>query len=843
MNCRTVNLMCAVLAMPAGAAADDAAALAKQARAILQTHCAGCHGGGKGAAKGGFGFVLDHDRLLGRSLIVPGKARESELYLRVEQGDMPPPAKKVRPSAAEQKILQRWLDTGASSWDEGGRAAKVLSEREAAQAVVADLKRTDQRRRRFTRYLTLNHLAAARRTDMAGVREAAGKLLNSLSWHPRISLPLPVDADATILRIDLRDYKWTAGLWAKLAVAYPYRLGTWLGAAREFAALSGTETPALRADWFIANASRPPLYHDLLQIPPTDRALERLLQVDVPGNLQDDNVMRAGFNDSGVSKNNRLIERHDGAHGALWRSHDFAGNLGRQNLFEHPLGPNTGATSFQPAGGEIIFHLPNGLLGFMLVDASGRRIDKAPGEIVADPRRPDQRVETGISCMSCHARGILPKADQVRAHVDRNVAVFGRNVVDTVRALHAGKAVFQAQVERDNERYRKALESFGVRDPDQEPINLVTQRFEATLDGRTAAAELGMSPGQMASFLKRQPDMARIFGGLLTAGGTVQRETFQESFPELARRLLADDARATTIAADAAFKGHQGTVNAVTFSADGKRAASAGDDRLICIWEIPSGKVLARLQGSGGAIDALAFSPDGKFLLSAGQDRLVRLWDVQQHQLSRVFRGHTDRVRCVAFAPDGKRAVSGGDDNSVRVWKVSDGSELAALAGHGKAITGVAWSGGNVLSGSLDGTLRLWDWKESKQRRVLEGHAGAVLSVALSADGALALSGGNDKSVRLWRVSDGVEVVCFKGHANAVVHVQFAAEGKHVLSSSSQHRGTDRVWRRWDPKGGEVGSLAPAEEARIGCAAFTGDGRYVLAGGPGGFLRLWSWSP
>ena len=43
------------------------------------------------------------------------------------------------------------------------------------------------------------------------------------------------------------------------------------------------------------------------QLPLTDRGLERLLQVDVMQDVQDENVVRAGFNDSGVSKNNRVI--------------------------------------------------------------------------------------------------------------------------------------------------------------------------------------------------------------------------------------------------------------------------------------------------------------------------------------------------------------------------------------------------------------------------------------------------------------------------------------------------------------------------------------------------------
>src|SRR5438309_3538573 len=134
----------------------------------------------------------------------------------------------------------------------------------------------------------------------------------------------------------------------------------------------------------------------------------------------------------------------------------------------------------------MIFHLPNGLQGYMLVNAKGKRIDKGPIEIVADPRRPDQKVETGISCMSCHARGLLFKADQLRGHVEKNAQVFGKPIVDAVRAAHPRKARFQAQIEEDNVRYLKALnallpsppgrgvggEGSGVRDPDHEPVNL-----------------------------------------------------------------------------------------------------------------------------------------------------------------------------------------------------------------------------------------------------------------------------------------------------------------------------------------------------------------------------------
>ena len=70
------------------------------------------------------------------------------------------------------------------------------------------------------------------------------------------------------------------------------------------------DIPAVHADWFVAQASLPPLYHDLLSLPLTDRELETRLEVDVIRNITNApgvRVWRAGTNNSGVSNNNRVI--------------------------------------------------------------------------------------------------------------------------------------------------------------------------------------------------------------------------------------------------------------------------------------------------------------------------------------------------------------------------------------------------------------------------------------------------------------------------------------------------------------------------------------------------------
>ena len=110
-----------------------------------------------------------------------------------------------------------------------------------------------------------------------------------------------------------------------------------------------------------------------------------------------------------------------------WRTYDFdepPANLvervnggllpDRRNVFAFPLGPGGLAENpFQHAGGEAIFALPNGLHAYYLANADNARLDKGPIAIVSDPKRPDRAVEAGVSCMSCHVTGILPKADQV----------------------------------------------------------------------------------------------------------------------------------------------------------------------------------------------------------------------------------------------------------------------------------------------------------------------------------------------------------------------------------------------------------------------------------------------
>ena len=680
---------------------------------------------------------------------------------------------------------------------------------------------------------------------MQTYRNALSKLVNSLSWGSKIALPVAVDPAKTLLRIDLRWFVWDAAVWNRVVSEYPYGVLDDTIAARAVMVSTATKMPVIRADWFVATASRAPLYYDVLQIPANLNELERLIRVDAVANIQQERIVRAGFNGSGVSRFNRILERHDAAHGMYWRSYDFDeppanlaeranGNLlpDRRNVFAFPLGPGLVETPFQHAGGEAIFNLPNGLHAYIIVKSDGTRIDKGPVAVVSDPKRPDRAVEAGVSCMSCHVTGIIPKADQIRDHLEKNPKAFGRTDADVIRALYPGKEKVLALMEEDAKKYADAVARAGAKVARYEAVSTITVKYEADIDLGVAAAEAGLKPDDFRDRINASEVLTKHVGALRAPGGTVTRQIWVQAFGDVVRELklgqLFQANQAGPFSADNTgeldpLETREGVANQIAFTPDGRRALIASGDRSVRLYDVEARRDVKRYIGHTASVWAVAFSPDGRLALSGSTDGTARVWDVGSGQELKRFTGHDSLVNAVAFTPDGKWGVSGGFDGVLAVWRIGTGEEvwrvekLGAVAGlavdpqgkfvavaagkharlfdlktgrpindlvsdHGRPSSiAVHPEGHRVAFGTEGGTVVVWDWVTDGARHTLTGHAGAVRAVAMRG-GRWVLSAGSDATVRLWGLGSGKDVAVFRKHGVPVVSAAFLANGTQTLS-------------------------------------------------------------
>ena len=515
--------------------------LAQQAQVIFEQHCLDCHG-----EFGSYSDVLTikHANLIEDRSVIPRQPDASEFYLRLlgdtDSGSQMPLGQD--PLDAESiATIRRWIEAGAPDWEAIPKPKRNFITTEAMlKSIHTHVISLTDFDRSFARYFTLTHLYNAGTTDdnLRAYRIALSKLINSLSWGAEVIKPKPIDREETIFYIDLRNYEWDikSDKWYKIEQAYPYGIELKSATYTTLCDETNCELPFVRADWFIATASLPPLYHDILDLPKTDKELETQLEVNVSENLKNApgvRVWRAGFNNSGVSVNNRIVERHKSRYGAYWKSYDFAGNVGTQNIFTHPL-------DFTHDGGEIIFNLPNGLQAYYLSTATGERLDEAPINIVSDAGARDPVVRNGLSCMGCHTEGMKKFDDQVRLVIKQNP----NSPYDKAQALrlYAEKSKMDVLIREDTERYRRALKESGGVFGGSEPIQQLVKQFEGPLDAAHAAAEVGLEVDEFLQKIRENSTLQNA--GLLVLGvenGSVKRDAWESEFGKVTQHLAKTD--------------------------------------------------------------------------------------------------------------------------------------------------------------------------------------------------------------------------------------------------------------------------------------------------------------
>ncbi len=542
---------------------EDNQPVAAAVKEIFRTRCLECHGGS--STKGGV-RILDHAGLVSDGWVVAGQADDSRLFELVSSGDEAdrmPPASQVALGSTEIEQIRKWIAAGAPKFptDVANPQPGPVSQQPAANAeqplevVLRHVRTVPPEQRGYLRYFSTHHLlaAGATRDELDLHADALAKAVNHLTWSREIVRPLPINAPTnTLFAVDLRDLGWdlplkTTGastttqrslnLFDLALLEYPYAVifeesPAFDALLMEFLQPSGMARPIpfVRADWFVSTATQSPLYEDFLQLPVELAELESRLDVDAQHNLDSFRAVRAGMTVSGVSRNNRVVERHPSAHGAYWKSFDFGSSRGQQNMFRDPI-------HLQPDGGEMIFSLPNGLQAYFITDSKGVRIEEAPTTIVTDKFSDDKVVRNGLACMRCHDQGMKGFVDDIRPAVEK---LPGSGTFDSraVLSLYPTHEQMKSMVDLDGKRFMQSLEQALGKPQQTEPLIPVSRRFlEYPLQLNGVAAEVGLADAEVLKSSFRLPQFASLGLLPLATGGSVRRDMWEDYFDDVVRNL------------------------------------------------------------------------------------------------------------------------------------------------------------------------------------------------------------------------------------------------------------------------------------------------------------------
>ncbi len=327
---------------------------------------------------------------------------------------------------------------------------------------------------------------------------------------------------------------------------------------------------------------------------------------------------------------------------------------------------------------------------------------------------------------------------------------------------------------------------------------------------------------------------------------------------------------------------HDAEVNALAFANNGSQVLSAGDDKLVRLWNVGNGEEEKTFSGAGGPLRALTVTPDSQKVIAGGSDKRVRVWqqgdskpvaelevptgvlglsaandnrrvvissednvvrvyDLQRDLVLEEFRQASGAVRAVEFAADGNSLIAAGDDKRARLHRpaVSTG---AVVVQSPIAAVGISPDGNQIYTASQDKKVAAWNKNDLNSQRTFDNSGDVNVALAVSADGRVLATGGRDRRLRMWDARNGQRIGEIETPA-AITAAALNRQGQAVVVAGADHvircYGENRQKNQGNEVGFAITQQLTGHTAAVAGLALAADDKTFISGSADKTVRRW----
>ncbi|KZT57669.1 WD40 repeat-like protein [Calocera cornea HHB12733] len=303
------------------------------------------------------------------------------------------------------------------------------------------------------------------------------------------------------------------------------------------------------------------------------------------------------------------------------------------------------------------------------------------------------------------------------------------------------------------------------------------------------------------------------------------------------------------------LSGHEDSVVAVEWSADGEMVATGGMDGKVRIWrrvgkeKWTMWEFLNELQGPDEVM-WLKWHPRGPVLLAGSNDSTVWLWQLPSGNTMQVFAGHEGPVHTGNFTPDGKRIVTADQAGTLIAWDPRGATPLFKLTPsahfpYESGITSLSVNPACTLAvvGGAEGAVRVVNLNKGEVLGGVEGHREGESVEAIEfvelvgagvGAGGVVVTGATDGKACIWDVGT-MRLRVTLEHDDAVTSLHSHASAPHLITSAS----ADRTLKTWDARTGQLIKEHKGHRGMINAADVSRDGKYAVSAGDEGVCLVW----